>query len=75
MYSVTHLYPLQLFVNPWTAAHQAPLFMRFPKREYWRGLPFPTPRIEPKSLVSPALADGFFTTAPPKTPVVPMRLF
>ena len=33
MYSVTQLYPLQLFVTPWTAAHQAPLFMGFPRRQ------------------------------------------
>ena len=45
--------------------------MEFPRQEYWSGLPFPTPedllhpRIEPVSLVSPALADGFFTTVPP----------
>ena len=36
---------------------------------YWSGLPFPSPRdlpnpgIEPVSLVSPALASGFFTTS------------
>ena len=39
--------------------------------EHWNGLPFPTPGdllhpgIKPASLVSPALADGFFTTPPP----------
>ena len=49
-------------------AHQAPLPMRFPSQEYWGGLPFPAPgdlpdaRIESLCLVSPALADGFFTT-------------
>ena len=45
--------------------------MEFSKREYWRGLSFPTPGdlpdpgIEPESLVSPALASGFFTSVPP----------
>ena len=40
-----------------------------PRKEYWSGLPFPTPwhlphlGIEPMSLVSPALADRFFTTS------------
>ena len=29
------------FVTPWTAAHQAPLSMGFPRQEYWSGLPFP----------------------------------
>ena len=30
--------------NPWTVAHQAPLFMGFPRQEDWSGLPFPPPR-------------------------------
>ena len=34
---------VQLFVTPWTAAHQAPLSVEFPRQEYWRGLPFPSP--------------------------------
>ena len=39
-----------------------------PRQEYWRGLPFsslgdlPDPGIEPKSLESPSLACGFFTS-------------
>ena len=42
------------------------------RQEYWSGLPFPLPGdlpdpgIEPASLVSPALAGGFFTTEPPR---------
>ena len=49
-------------------AHEAPLFMEFSRQEYWNGLQFPTPGdlpdpgIEPTSLVSPALAGGFFTS-------------
>ena len=31
------------FVTPGTVAHQAPLFMGFPRQEYWSGLPFPSP--------------------------------
>ena len=60
---------VQLFVTPWTVAPQAPLPMEFSRQEYWNGLPFPTPGnlsnpgTEPKSLVFPALAGGFFTTA------------
>ena len=55
----------------WTVAWQAPLSVGFPRKEYWSGLPFPTPwdlhdpRIEPESPASPALAGGFFTTEPP----------
>ena len=57
-------------LTSWTVAHQAPLSMEFPRQEYWSGLPLPTPgdlpdpRMEPTSLVSPALAGKFFSTAP-----------
>ena len=34
---------VQLFVTPWTVAHQAPLSMGFSRQEYWSGLPFPSP--------------------------------
>ena len=65
---------VQLFVTPWTVAHQASLSMGFPRQEYWSGLPFPTtedlpdPGIKPVSLASPASAGGFFTTEPPGKP-------
>ena len=36
----------QLFPTPWTVARQAPLFMGFPRQEYWSGLPFPSPIME-----------------------------
>ena len=51
--------------TPWTGA---PLSMGFSRQEYWNGLPclppgnLPDPGIEPTSLMSPALANGFFTT-------------
>ena len=54
---------VQLFVAP------APLSMGFPRQENWSGLPFPPPGdlpdlgTEPASLVSPALAGGFFNTS------------
>ena len=53
----------------WTVGHQAPLSVGFFRQEYWSGLPFPppgdlpNPGTEPKSLTSPALAGGFFTTS------------
>ena len=43
--------------------------MGFSRQEYWSGVPFPSPGdlpdpgIEPKSLMSPALACDFFTTS------------
>ena len=65
---------VQLFAIPWTADGQAPLFMGFPRQEYWSGLPFPSPGnlpkqgIEPTSSAAPTLASGFFTTEPPRKP-------
>ena len=58
---------VQLFVIPWTVAHQAPLFVEFPRQEYWSGLLFPslgdllTAGIEPAFLTSAASAGVFFT--------------
>ena len=52
---------------PWTTAFQDPLSMGFPRREYWSGLPFPTPGDllnRGIQLTSPSLAGGFFTTEP-----------
>ena len=46
-----------------------PLSMGFSRQEYWSGLPcpppgdLPNPGIKPESLISPALAAGFFTTS------------
>ena len=48
----------------WTAAHQAPLFMEFSRREQWSGGSFPSPGdlpnpgMEAASLVSPAWQAG-----------------
>ena len=36
-----------LFATPWTVAHQAPLFTEFPRQEYYRELPFASPRDHP----------------------------
>ena len=38
---------VQLFVTPWTVAHQALLSMDFSRQEYWSGLLFPSPRDLP----------------------------
>ena len=60
---------VQLFLIPWTIAHQAPLSMEFCRQEYWSQSPFstpgylPNPGIEPKSLASPTLAGRFFITS------------
>ena len=63
---------VQLFVTPWTVAHQTPLSVELSRQEYWSGLPFPSPgdlprpEIEPVSLASLALGSGFFTAPPGK---------
>ena len=65
---------VQLFETLWTVAHQASLSMVFSRQEYWGGLlhtppgDLPGPGMEPVSLMSPALAGGFFTTVPPGKP-------
>ena len=46
----------QIFVTPWTVAHQAPLSMGILRQEYWSGLlcpppeDLPNPGIQPRSL-------------------------
>ena len=68
---LSHFSRAQLFVTPWTVAHQSPLSMGFSRQEYQSGLPYsppgdlPDPGIESISPVSPALEGRFFTTEPP----------
>ena len=50
----SHLSRIQLFVNPWTVAYQAPLSIRFSRQEYWSGLQFPYPRDLPNPRIEPA---------------------
>ena len=56
----------QLFVTPWTAAHQAPLSTEFSRQEYWSGLPLPPPGdlpdpgIDQASLTAPHWQVDFF---------------
>ena len=62
---------VRLFEIPWTAAHQPPLSMAFPRQEYWSRLPFPPPRDLSKPEIKPTphtLAGGFFTPEPPGKP-------
>ena len=67
MFVHAQLLSFWLFETPWTVAHQAPLSMGFSRKEYYSGLPFPSPEdlldpgMEPVSHRSPALAGGFFT--------------
>ena len=43
---------VQLLVTPWTAAYQAPLSLGFSRREYWTGVPSPSPRIEDRVMMN-----------------------
>ena len=58
------------FMIPWSIARQDRLSVGFARPVYCSGLPFPSPGdlpdpgIESMSLAFPALAGGFFTTAP-----------
>ena len=45
------------FCDPWTAAHQAPLFPEFSRQEDWSGLPFPPPG----DLPDPEIYKLYFT--------------
>ena len=66
--SLSHV---QLFATPETVACQAPLSMEYCRKEYFSGLPFPTPRdlpgpgIEPRSL---ALQADSLPSEPPGKP-------
>ena len=63
------LQPCPIFATLWTVACQTPVSVGFSRQEYWSGLPCPPPGdlpdLETKtmSLVSPALAGGFFPTS------------
>ena len=57
--------------TPWTIAHQAPLFIGYPRQEYWSELPFPSPWDFPDPEIKPtcpALDGRFFITEPPGKP-------
>ena len=64
------------YETPWTVAHQASLYMVFPRQDFWSGLPFPSPGdlTDPGiELSTPALAGRFFTTEPPGKPMVSFK--
>ena len=67
MRSLSHV---RLFATPWTVAYKAPLSMEFTRKEYWSGLPFPSPGDLPNPGIepgSPALqADALPSELPGK---------
>ena len=62
-----------LFETRWSVAYQAPLFMEFPRQEYWSGLPFPSPGDLPDPGIEPGSptlqADTLPSQPPGKQPV------
>ena len=56
---------------PWTVALLASMSLGFPRREYWNGLPFPSPEdlsdpgIDPVCPPSPALQADSLLPEPP----------
>ena len=61
---------VQLFVTPWTVAHQAPLSMEFSRQDYRSGLPFPSPGDLPDPGIQPGFpvlqADALLSEPPGK---------
>ena len=57
--------------TPWTVACQAPLSMELSWKEYWSGLPFPSPGDRPNPGIkhlSPALQADSLPSEPPGKP-------
>ena len=50
---VKSLSRVRLFETPWTVAYQAPPAMGFSRREYWSGVPFPSPGDLPDPGIKP----------------------
>ena len=68
---VKSLSHVQLSATPWTVARQALLSMGFSRREYWSGLPFPSPGDLPDPGVkprSPTLQADSLPSEPPGKP-------
>ena len=57
-----------LFTTLWTVAYQHPPSMGFSRREYWSGLPFPSPGDLPDPEIEPALQADTLTPEPPGKP-------
>ena len=67
---LNHFSRVQLFVTPWTVAHQTPLSMEFSRQEYWSGWPFPPPGDLPDPglrwcCVQGACTEPCFCSQPP----------
>ena len=52
-FKVKLLSHVQLFATPWTVAYQDPPSLGFSRKEYWGGLPFPSPGDLPNPGIKP----------------------
>ena len=62
---------VRFFVTPRTVAYQAPPSMGFSRREYWSGVPFPSPGHLPNPGIkprSPTLQADASVSEPPGKP-------
>ena len=50
--------PVVLFVTPWTVSYQVPLSKKFPRKEYWSGLPFLPPWVYLTQGSNPSVLHG-----------------
>ena len=50
--------PVVLFVTPWTVSYQVPLSKKFPRKEYWSGLPFLPPGVYLTQGSNPSVLHG-----------------
>ena len=62
---------MSIFVTPWTAAHQVPLFMELSRQEYWNGLPLPSPEELPNPGIEPVSPTLQASSLPSKKPERP----
>ena len=63
---------VQLFVIPWTVAHQAPLCMEFSRQEYWCGYPILSPGDLPDRGIEPESAALQVDSLPAELPGKPI---
>ena len=69
IHRVKSLSSVQIFATPWTVTRQDPLCMGFYRREYWSGLPFPSPGDLPNpGIECPALQADSLLSEPPGNP-------
>ena len=59
--------------TPWTIKHQAHLYMKFSRQEYWSWLPFPSPGDLPDPGIEfrfPVLQADSLPSEPPGKPII-----